>query len=550
MINKQYSLRFKIATILITVSLLTLFLMGMGSWIVFGRLLDQKALEMQKNIVESHANAIESYLADRLNSLRLLAMSCNLDDIKNPRSLQNLLDCLNRTSNGGYIDLGIIGSNGDHLAYVGEYDLIDKNYREADWFHEVSIRGEYISDVFLGFRQTPHCIIAVKSYQDSDFWILRATIDSEQFDAYVKKNGLGETGDAYILNKEGFYQTSPKVGAILDSSPITDLSNFQGLQSRRERVGDTTKIQVITWVNGDKWLLVVEQDESEIRAPVNRAIVNGFLVLLIGVGFIVVTTLFATKILSNQIAKANKRREEMNRAFIRSAKLASIGELATGLAHEINNPLAIISADQTNISDLISEIDTAGENVSEVLVSVERSKRQIERCKNITTKILQFGRKRDSESEYTDIANNLKETIEFLNKQAHIRNIELSLNIDEDIPLVMIDPVELEQVIVNLFQNSFHALSNGGLVNAEVYKNNDEVIIEVKDNGPGIAPEILERIFEPFFTTKPVGQGTGLGLSVCYGIVQSWGGRIDAESIPGKGATMRIHIPVNNSLKS
>jgi two-component system NtrC family sensor kinase len=131
-----------------------------------------------------------------------------------------------------------------------------------------------------------------------------------------------------------------------------------------------------------------------------------------------------------------------------------------------------------------------------------------------------------------------------------VRNVRITLDIREGLPPVMIDPLELEQVIINLIQNALDALPKGGTIAVRSYRKGNEVHLEVEDNGMGIPSENLDRIFEPFFTTKPVGKGTGLGLSMCFGIVSSWGGRISARSIMGKGTTIEILLPLDRETQA
>ncbi len=427
---------------------------------------------------------------------------------------------------------------------MGPYDLLEINYADSDWFVETIAEGEHISDVFLGFRNVPHNIIAVRSFNGEEPWILRATINSERFDAIVRTSIQGASGDAYLTNRDGLFQTKPRSGDLLKAAPIGASSCFEGLRSERLIIEGAEVIRVTRWINQGKWLLVVQQNASEVRAPVNRAIVLGALNVLLAVAATVLTTFLATRHLTNRIDKANQEREEMLRAFLRSAKLASVGELATGLAHEINNPLAIISADQTNIGDLAAMLDPNQETTKEMLESVERTKRQIQRCKSITTKILQFGRSTETELKPIQIGRSLSEITKLLERQVLVSNVEMRLQIEGDLPPVSINELEMEQIIVNLVNNSLFAMSDGGRIDIVARQDGKEVIVEVVDTGSGIRPQDLERIFEPFFTTKPLGKGTGLGLSVCYGVVQSWGGHIEAESTLGRGTTMRIRIPI------
>ncbi|UCD17309.1 MAG: hypothetical protein JSV44_12800 [Candidatus Zixiibacteriota bacterium] len=544
LISKRPTLRSRIVFVLLIASLLPLAIAGFGAWIVFGGLLEEKALEQMKMVVLNHARAIESDLSERIRLLQLAARSNRRQALSDRDNLQTLFDNLNQISEGSFVDLGVIDADGGHLAYVGPYDLYSRNYRDADWFKEVMNRGVYISDVFLGFRQVPHCIIAVQTGSGRDSWILRATINSERFDALVQSQYQGEGSDIYIVNREGRYQTTPRVGSILDSIPTSMIEFHRGVRNLRAKQDGGTKLNVTTWINDNRWMLVVEQDLAAVQAPVNRAIASGAQVVVIAAALLVITTFLATSHLTRRIDKANLQREEMTRAFIRSARLASIGELATGLAHEINNPLATMSAEQTNISDLLSGADSEKDWKKMALESVERCQQQIRRCANITKKMLQFGRKRETTLEATDITPRLKEIVNLLRRHAGVRNVELELQLEDKLPQVIIDPIEFEQVIVNLINNSIDALPDGGNIRIRAIREKAQVHLELSDNGVGIPPDELSRIFEPFYTTKPVGQGTGLGLSVCYGLVHSWGGRIKAESTGKKGTTMHIYLPL------
>ncbi len=544
-IKQKRDLRWRIVVVLLLVSLLPLVIAGFGSWIVFGRLLEQKALEQMRTLVSSHADAIENTLSSRIHLLQLLAETHSIRAISDPEQLHDFLDDLNLSSEGGFIDLGIIDADGNHLAYIGPYSLLDKNYSGADWFKEVMTKDVYVSDIFLGFRQVPHCVIAVKSARSGKPWILRATVNSQQFDKLVKTGVSDKISDIYIVNEKGIYQTTPNAGTLLEQSSILSTSEYHtGVKDRRITVNDTTRLIVTSWLNNNRWMLVVEQDLDTVLEPVHRAIVNIAQVVALAVILLVVTTIFATRHLSHQIDKANAEREEISRAFVRSAKLASVGELATGLAHEINNPLAIISAEQTNISDIISEIETDSKIRDQITDSVKRCKVQIQRCASITRKMLQFGRKQEARLEPTDIAPRTQEIINLLDRHAKVRNIQIVSEIEDNLPQVIVDPIELEQLLVNLINNAIDAMPNGGRIVIKIYREDKQVHFEVKDNGNGIPSDIIDRIFEPFFTTKPVGKGTGLGLSVCYGIVNSWGGKIHAESTQGKGTNMHILMPL------
>jgi len=372
--------RWRIVSLLLLVSLLPLALVGVGAWVAFGRLLIERSLDLQRTVVQSHAAAIDRYLQERLRVLETIARDNTLEALTRPEGLRRILDILDSGYPGAFIDLGVIDSGGRHLAYVGPYDLLDRNYRGAGWFREVMAERSYVSDVFLGYRHVPHCVIAVNRREGEREWILRATIDSGSFNAIVRTGKIGKTGDAFIVNAAGEYQTPPRSGRVLARSPITGLQPHEGVRERRVETDGTPVIQTDTWLNGKRWMLVVQQHEDEIMAPVNRAASWGAVFVLAAVGLLVVTTVLATWHLTSRIDRANRQRDDAYRDLLRSAKLASLGELATGLAHEINNPLAIIGAEQTNIADQVGDLDIDTAARADLLKSVDRCQQQVKRC--------------------------------------------------------------------------------------------------------------------------------------------------------------------------
>jgi two-component system NtrC family sensor kinase len=537
------SLQRRIIAALLVASLLPLGLLGLGSFIVFGRIIQDRTLQLHRNVVESHAVAIELYLAERTRALELAARTHSLVEVSDPSGLRHIFQGLNETYDESFVDLGVISSEGDHLAYVGPYDLTGRNYRDADWFRSVMVAGSHVSDVFLGFRGVPHRIIAVRARSGDQSWVLRATINADRFDRLLQTEYLGRTGDAFLINREGILQTTPRTGKVLDQSPIEHPQTHRGVQHQRIESEGKALLQATAWINSDRWMLVVQQDESEALAPFRQAMTTGGLVVALAFLILMITAVAATRHLTRRIVEADSQKESLSHDLMRSAKLASLGELATGLAHEINNPLAIISAESTNIADLVGEMPEGTAERQEILESVRRCQRQVERGGAITAKMLQFGRHGASDPRPTKLAPVLDELINLLSRQARVRNISLDLRVQPDLPMVTLDSTELEQVLVNLINNSFHALKQGGTISVEAKAVDDEVLISVADDGHGISPENLDKVFQPFFTTKPVGQGTGLGLSVCYGIVTRWGGDLGVESQEGRGTTITLKLP-------
>jgi len=533
-----------VAVILVS-ALLPLGLAGALSWTAYRRAVSRQAEALHRHIVEGHAHAIDQFLVERKRALLTATAEVPVSRLATPERLQVLLIHLNDTYRRSFVDLGVIDHQGRHLAYVGPYALLDKNYAKAPWFQAVLQQGSHISDVFLGFRKEPHLVIAVRRGTEKRPWILRATILSQRFVDLVRSADLGETGEAFLVNRAGVYQTPPPRGRgrVLGRSPLRGLHPHPGARTLRIEDRGRELIQTTSWLNDGRWMFVVRQAEAEVLAPARQAMVWGSAALAVALLVLGVITVLATRHLTQRIALATAERDAAQRDLLRSSRLASLGEMATGLAHEINNPLAIIDAEQTNLGDAISDLPDPLPGRDELIACIDRCHHQVARCGAITSKMLQCGRHRRSQPEPTDLRPRLVGIVELLSRQAAVRNIDLSLDLPPGPLWGHVDPTELEQVMMNLLNNAFAAIPRKGQVRISAERRPESVRIHVRDTGAGIAPDHLGRVFEPFFTTKPVGQGTGLGLSVCFGLVQGWGGTLTVDSALGQGSTFTLEVP-------
>jgi PAS domain S-box-containing protein len=232
--------------------------------------------------------------------------------------------------------------------------------------------------------------------------------------------------------------------------------------------------------------------------------------------------------------------KKMEEQWLMTSKLASIGELAAGVAHEINNPLTGVMG----YAQLLMDKQAVSQDVKDDLQKIyEESQRAVKIVQNL----LRFARRYKPEKEHADINDLLERTLELEGYKLRTSNISLTINLVPELPLILADSNQLQQVILNLITNAEQAMvrtKRKGKITVTTEKVKDYVRIAITDNGPGISPEHITRIFDPFFTTKEVGSGTGLGLSVSHGIITEHGGRIYAESESGKGATFIIELPV------
>jgi len=255
-----------------------------------------------------------------------------------------------------------------------------------------------------------------------------------------------------------------------------------------------------------------------------------------------------------RMERLDAEREQLGGQLIRASRLAELGEMATGFAHEINNPLQIMKSEHALIDSIVSGLKEKGdlqpsESLSELEDSMEQIDLQINRCGAITQSILKFGRQSEPVVEDIALHKYIPEITSMVEKKAAVHGIDLRQEVAEDTPPVHGDRGQLQQVLLNLYNNAFDAIiarhgSKGGeLVVGAKAKKDGRVEIFVRDNGSGISPEDRKKIFSPFFTTKPVGKGTGLGLSVCYGIIDKMGGIMEVDSEKGVGTTFTVTLP-------
>lgn len=240
-------------------------------------------------------------------------------------------------------------------------------------------------------------------------------------------------------------------------------------------------------------------------------------------------------------------RVEAMHAVSRADKLAAVGRLAAGVVHEINNPLATISACAEALEQRTAEGGFEGsdgiEDLNEYLGLI---KSEAFRCKSITTGLLDFSRMRTGDRHLLDVGDILRSSANLISHQKRGENIEIELDIAEDVPQIKADGGQVQQAVIALATNAIDSMPDGGTIRFKAYPQHNSVAIEVEDNGVGIPSENLSKIFEPFFTTKEFGKGTGLGLAVCYGIITDHAGRLSVRSTPGKGTTFTILLPVND----
>jgi PAS domain S-box-containing protein len=241
--------------------------------------------------------------------------------------------------------------------------------------------------------------------------------------------------------------------------------------------------------------------------------------------------------------EAERYRQELEVKALNQAKMASLGEIATGIAHEINQPLSFI---KVIYESTLNDFELNQENRDELKEDFTEALRQVSRITHIINHLRTFGHSENRHFENISMQKIMDSTMILMGPKINNTNIILHQEIDPNLPPAFGNSINLEQVFINLIQNSINAMvgMEEGEINIRMTTDGNRIVIRYCDNGPGVPVEIQDRIFEPFFTTSEVGQGTGLGLAITFGIVQEHNGTIDFESTPGAGVTFTITLPV------
>lgn len=496
-------------------------------------------------VAEHQANILDLFLKERVVNLQNLIQSPDMPGNPNSAALNSFLSELKKNSDT-FSDIGFFDSTGIQKSYAGPYSfLANRDYSSENWF--ITLREEtkdyIISDVYLGFREMPHFTIAVKQIIDGDYTVLRATLDPEKIYSYI--TSFEGVNDVYIstVNREGIYQVvTPGRGSYLQELKIQPAKDIK-LGVGEMKTNGTTHVYGFSWLKMADWAVIIQfvkNPDSSIFAYFDMTVVCVTLGLILL--FFLVIIIRAKRIVQFQ-EESEQTKEQLDHA----SKLATVGELAGGIAHEINNPLAIISESVGLMKDLMSSEFDQTITVDEIRENLDNIHEAVFRARDITRKLLGFVRKTDIKLDsfnINDIINNVVNG--FITREMAMDNIKIIRELSPDISPILTDNNQLEQVLINIINNAHDAISGHGKITLTTSMVENELHISITDTGCGMTREQMDKIFMPFYTTKEVGRGTGLGLSVSYGIIKSLGGKILVDSVPKRGSVFTIVLPASN----
>ncbi len=514
---------------------------------LFTDLYHKKTLHEIESIARSKGHSIDIFFEERIGQLKSIADMYSYEELVAPSKLSELLRIM-KSNAQSYVDFGVIDMEGNHVAYAGAYDISAANYKNEVWFNEVRRKGVYVSDVFLGFRNFPHIIIAVMREQAGKAWILRATVDSAVFNSIVQGNHSGNDGDAFVVNRTGSLQTS----APADTKPAQLTQLLQPWMGNtftisKEHIGQQSMLLAKMPLTQVPWVLMIMKNPQEHVTLLFKTHILAALVIVLGLFALCAGTWLTTRTIINSLVSADKEKAAYDASLLQSSKMAALGKLAAGVAHEINNPLMLIREHAGWIKDLLEdEKPEKMEHHGDLVTTAGKIEGHVDRARNITHRLLGFARRVDPSAESLPLNPIVDQAMAFLQSEAGHRGITFERNFSKETLRVSTDMGQLQQVILNIIDNAIDAVDKGGKVTVSTNSHNSMAEIRIADTGPGIPPDRLQLIFDPFFTTKKTGEGTGLGLSICYSIMEGLGGNISATNLPEGGAEFTVRLPLSS----
>ena len=493
-------------------------------------------------IAEHEANTLDLFLSERRINLVNLIDSPRFPVPPTSVQLTEYLADLRRISSA-FVDLGFFDSSGVQLAYAGPHpSLTSRDYQAEDWFRALKETDVnfVITDIYLGFRQQPHFTIAVSRHSDNRFVVLRATLDPARMYEYIESQQAGSNVSTFIINRQAAYQLVPEsIGRPLEQCPIT-VPAAQPYGYNAIEIDNHSRHYAFRWLRSSDWALIVESVSEKAGIMGSLEPVS----LVVSVSLIVLALLIIVN-RSNKMVAQQKEADQTRAQLEHAAKLASVGELAAGIAHEINNPLAVITEESGLLMDYADPQFGQTLDEADLLNRLKTIQKSAFRCRDITRKLLRFVRQTDFNLGQHNIHDIIDGVIDdLLGAEFAVSNVKIERVYDRSTPELTTDVNQLQQVILNIINNAVDAMGGKpGRITVTTSHESGKIKVTIGDTGCGMTQEQLEKIFMPFFTTKEVGKGTGLGLSVSYGIVRGLGGTIEVDSVKGEGSTFTLVLP-------
>lgn len=458
----------------------------------------------------------------------------------------------------------VFGYNGELIGVLYGGNLLNRNYQIVDKIKDIVYKGEKYKEHDIGTATIfqGDLRISTNVMRDDGTRAIGTRVSEDVYNQVIEK-GLPWIGRAFVVN--AWYITAYEpimnlkeeiIGMLyvgMLEAPYLDLRNqvvftFLGIAFLSVILLSVIAYYVSVSISKPIRELALASDRiakgdlsQSVRIESHDEIgqlANSFNQMTVALQKATENYLSCTRTLEKKVEEKTDELEKTQDYLIQSEKLASLGKLAAGIAHEINNPLTSILINSYLISEMLENDVALGENIKLIIDETNR-------CSKIVKGLLEFSRQSPPEKEFANINEVIEKTLLLFESQVLANNVRVEKKLNENLPVILIDVNKIEQVLTNLILNALDAMPGGGIlvISSQMSVDNQFVEVKIRDTGSGIPKEYVSQIFDPFFTTKGI-KGTGLGLSVSYGIVQQHDGTINVQSEVGKGTTIVISLPV------
>ncbi len=616
LVNRYHQFFRSLVIILLVLVLVPMSIISLLSYSQYKRLLEEEEINRLLLNAEQAENSVARFIVKLKAIINFAGHDDRYHELLQTGALQELFLRLQK-SYPDFTDIEVISPYGKTVAYQGSYVNNPRDYTKEIWYQQTLKQGFYISSLFQGQRGISHFVVAIarkmpqkEEQSPSRYWVMRVNIAGNTLQRYVESTGAIAADDVFLIDQKNIVQTTPrKYGECGRVSPYSagempDLSMTRVINAHQKRLASKISIDIQQIpqknrdslkvlrakipVSGSPWQLVMIREfytySAQWQGFRNRLL---FYFLCCGT-FAVVVIIAISRAITNHIRESERERQQLLLEAEHSDKLASIGRLAAGVAHEINNPLAIISQKAGLVEDYM-ELTGDFDYKDELIKALDGIDQSVDRCKTITHRLLGFARHTDIRLEEIAINSLLKEVCAFVEREATYNQIEIVFSLADGLPRIFSDRGQLQQVFLNILNNAIDAIvcEQEGLKNGKISNKNTSgnkqgytgnkrggtitittegiclvkergkrsrgvngILVKITDSGSGMSKETLKHLFEPFYTTKKAGKGTGLGLAITYGIMEKLGGKIEVKSQPGKGSQFSFTLPLTNDEQS
>jgi two-component system NtrC family sensor kinase len=540
-------------------------------------LFEQEEQELLLLHLELGATAVEKFIAELKTVVRIVAVEDDYQELSDLEKFRDIFSPLQKEY-PGFEEIEIVDAQGRRQYHVGlDHGIThwdNAEYAEQQWYRKVVERGVYVSNAFAGEEGETHFFIGVsgKIPRQEENRVMRVTVNTDILQDFIDTISTEYSEDLFLVDAVCVPLTNPgtygRAGGdcILPKSGVRDEQRFfktlagrggtlhtgvspavEGMRIMQRDIGGLQVIQASADLQNVPWKLILIKEpylygDAWAKFRIQLVAIFAFCAVVA-----VLVVFEISRAITGHLREAGLKRELFLARAEQPNKLASIGRLAAGVAHEINNPLAIINQQAGLVQDFLEMSDAFPhkQRVTEALEGVQNS---VDRCKVITHRLLGFAHQTDVRIEEVNINALLHDVVDFLAEEAACSQIRIEFILDREIRHIYSDRGELLQIFLNITGNALdalNALSRGGNITLSSSQVDSETVrVCIADNGPGMTPKVQRHIFDPFFTTKETGRGTGLGLSIVYGLIRKLGGTVNVVSEVNRGAAFEVDLPI------